>query len=337
MTLILAVDMYYAKEQTNYYFKTMGKYVKLFANCIPKKGKQKALIYDLQREKLHAIPLSFYELIGYFEKYTIEEIYNELKGQKETLDRYFSFLEKEDLIHYCTEETKGLFPDLPKFWDSYSLCQNLVVELSKENLNNRKRLEHIIKALKCENITLYITENTDYLDYGNLKKWIQTINGLHNLSICITTSDFDKNIIEEFKNLQILNSIKAYDTNIEKHNEKCFVMEDDQKPLIMPPNINLYMESQFYHPYYNARVVVDFKGRLKNNLLSSEDFGRILEINNSEELKSIIQSEQFRKLADMKRDLIDDCKHCEYRYCCMSPNLPRLTSTGLKLNKPCLQ
>ncbi|ALO16805.1 SPASM domain peptide maturase, grasp-with-spasm system [Salinivirga cyanobacteriivorans] len=55
----------------------MGKYVKLFANCVPVKGRQKALIYDLQREKLHAIPLSFYELIGYFEKYPIEEIYNE--------------------------------------------------------------------------------------------------------------------------------------------------------------------------------------------------------------------------------------------------------------------
>ncbi|WP_462282118.1 hypothetical protein [Salinivirga cyanobacteriivorans] len=315
----------------------MGKYVKLFANCVPVKGKQKALIYDLQREKLHAIPLSFYELIGYFERYPIEEIYNELKGQRETLDKYFNFLEKQDLINYCTEETKDLFQPLPKFWDSYSLCQNLVVELSKENFNNRRRLEQVIKAIKCENITLYITENTDYIDYSSLKEWIQTIDGLHNLSICITTCEFEKNIIEEFKNLKIFNSIIAYDTNIEMHNEKCFVMEDDQKPLVMPPNINLYMESQFYHPYYNGRVVVDFRGRLKNNLLSSEDFGQIFEINNSEELKSIIQSEQFRKLAAIKRDLIDDCKHCEYRYCCMSPNLPRLTSTGLKLSKPCLQ
>ena len=61
--------------------------------------------------------------------------------------------------------------------------------------------------------------------------------------------------------------------------------------------------------------------------LQEESFGNINTISYNE-LVEIIQSSQFQKYWKIHKDIITECKNCEYRYMCIDDRLPLLDKSG---------
>ena len=67
-----------------------SQYFKLFADCIPVKGKRRSIIYDLTRNIYKYIPNDLYEILITFEGKTIEHVKNHFdKKNSLVIDEYF--------------------------------------------------------------------------------------------------------------------------------------------------------------------------------------------------------------------------------------------------------
>jgi SPASM domain peptide maturase of grasp-with-spasm system len=75
---------------------------------------------------------------------------------------------------------------------------------------------------------------------------------------------------------------------------------------------DLFMETHFHNVCLNRKLCIDHKGNIKNCLSMDQIFGNIFE----DDVEQIVNSPDFQKLWHIKKDEIDVCKDCEFRYIC---------------------
>lgn len=91
------------------------------------------------------------------------------------------------------------------------------------------------------------------------------------------------------------------------------------------PNLDLYMESNFYNTFYNRRVYIDRNGNILRYEGDTMTFGNSIDV----ELSMILQLPDFKKYWNIKKDDIQKCKDCEYRYMCVDNRLPIKTNNDI--------
>jgi len=89
-------------------------------------------------------------------------------------------------------------------------------------------------------------------------------------------------------------------------------------------NMSLYTESLHYNTFYNRKLSIDKNGNIKNYLTQKESFGNIF----SDKIEDVILKKSFQKVWKVKKDLIDVCKECEFRYMCVDSRFPLLRHKG---------
>jgi len=77
-------------------------------------------------------------------------------------------------------------------------------------------------------------------------------------------------------------------------------------------DINNFFYTFNFNPCLGHQIAIDTEGEIKPCLWSETVIGNIKECN----LKDLITSGKFDKFWNLKKDKINSCKDCEYRYVC---------------------
>jgi SPASM domain peptide maturase of grasp-with-spasm system len=79
-------------------------------------------------------------------------------------------------------------------------------------------------------------------------------------------------------------------------------------------SIPFFMEAQFYNVCLNRKICIDENGDIKSCPMSDMRFGNIL--SDRINFKKLISSTNFNFFTKIKKDDIEICKVCEFRYAC---------------------
>src|SRR5690606_5787388 len=77
-------------------------------------------------------------------------------------------------------------------------------------------------------------------------------------------------------------------------------------------DIKYFHRAKKYNSSLYKRVAIDSRGNIKNCLSMNEIFGNVQDISISE----IINSDKFKSIWFIKKDDIEICRDCEFRYHC---------------------
>ena len=77
-------------------------------------------------------------------------------------------------------------------------------------------------------------------------------------------------------------------------------------------NIPHFTEAKNYNTCRNKKISIDETGAIKNCPSQSKSFGNI----KTDSLIDVVYDEKFKFLWQIKKDDIDICKSCEFRYIC---------------------
>jgi len=77
-------------------------------------------------------------------------------------------------------------------------------------------------------------------------------------------------------------------------------------------NISLFTENNNFNSCLNKKIGIDFTGNIKNCPTMNRSFGNI----KTDSIKDFIFDEKFQALWKIKKDDIQICKYCEFRYIC---------------------
>ena len=297
------------------------KILKLFANCIPTFGYKRSIITDLQFGKIIPIPNSLYKLLMEFKGRKLEYILShyEVKDH-ETITEYFNYLSENKLINPYADNI-DFFPDLSLTWDYPAKVTNAIIQYSKNYFKESiQQLEH----LNCKVINIIY-------EYYNPVEFVEIIEILNSTSILAYEFQLDKMKIinlndaillfqkyNRIQNIFIFNSVCS--KIIPRKNFNIYLMKESFNPFScgnisyynFTINIPFFSESQYYNTCLNRKVGIDKDGFVKNCLSMNKNYGNIKNIT----LNEVISSCEFQKFGCIKKDDIEVCKDCEFRYMC---------------------
>jgi len=300
---------------------------RLHACCIVVKGARRAIIYDLQREEFHYIPLSLYEILSNDESINIESIKSTYDRDDEyIIDEYFNMLIVNDYGFYCDNPEN--FPPIDFAFDTPEVINNAIIDIDATSNHDFDRIFNQLSILRCK--YLEIRFFTDY-NLDRLKSILKLSynSSIKNIDIYIkydadyTEFDFYEKIL--FPNL-VVGHIFVHSSPFNKT-----YSTDDLYRLIFTKqqivdesccgnifleefttNIKLFSESKVYNSCLHKKISIDSNGQIKNCPSMKKSFGD----HRSVDFKSIVEHSIFTELWNVNKDQIDVCKDCEYRYMC---------------------
>ncbi|MDP2540237.1 grasp-with-spasm system SPASM domain peptide maturase [Tenacibaculum discolor] len=311
-----------------------NKYVRMFSNCIPVLGKDKSVIYDLQRKQMFNIPNDLYSFIQLFEEYTISEIF-ELCGKdnEQVVEEYLQFLTNKELTFLIDKEELELFPKLSMKWTFPAKISNAIIEISEITYPLFEKILAYLTALGCEYLYLKIDAPKSFLLMKDIMEKL-TISSI--FSVVFETpfnegkkiTDYEQLIVE---NKRIETIFLLSDEQLKTSSSKILITSPKQfvnkKEYFFKINISLFTESQKYNTYFNKKIFINKEGGVLNAPETEELFGNITRLK-LKELEAVVDSEQFQKYWSVNKDVIDECKDCELRYMCVDNRVPKQSKEG---------
>lgn len=302
-----------------------SNYINLFTNCIPVKGAKNVIVCDVQRGTYFEIDMVLYEILVEHSNKTIEgviEFYGK-QYEDEILNQIEQLL-KEDLVHITSE--LHLFPKLDLKWETPSVITNMIIEYG--NYFEEKEAE-IVDDLNKLGVQYLELRFYSEVSYEKLCKTLQTIRKTKVAGIYLLLQNFPNNDIDRFliQNQRIVNILLANVTDSENeryenysnilvsknkivNNENCGIICQSSFKV----NLELFTESQKFNSCLNKKLALLENGDIKNCPSMPETLGNI----NESRLTEIIDSKKddIYKYWNIKKDQIEVCKDCEFRYIC---------------------
>lgn len=304
---------------------------KLYANCVLCRGFSRSAIYDLQKNVVHLIPNSLYQLLVEYGKLTPAEIKKVFQNEHdEIIDDYFNFLMENDLLFTFESQNLGeLFPDLDFtfkapfeidncIWDISQTTEFSMIERVASDLNNINcshlevrnfsalsitHFEQLLKSFESTtilNIELIVCFNPEV----SLFDWYTLCDAYPRLTQLTIHSSNDSGRYTSYKYNTPIELVKSRITS-EKH---CGKISES----FFTPNIETYTESLYHNTCLNRKIAIDINGDIKNCPSMKESFGNIKDIT----LETALSKANFKKLWNVKKDEILKCRDCEFRHVC---------------------
>lgn len=307
--------------------KSRGKYYfTLFANCVPVKGASRSIICDLQKGGYYYIPNDLYHLLLGIKGKRVEEIYSLYDSSEwPILDEYFDFLHEKKLGFFDLEEDN--FPSLNMEWDFPATISNAILDLDETTFKaiDYKKFFDELCILGCRCLQIRAFKNISKETLESILNF--TINSrLREVRLVLK---FENELIEYLKTT-LLYKHKRIEQVIVFGNDKAFSDTILGIPFIFlnrsldesecgnicrnsfSVNLHHFTEALNFNTCLNRKISLDSLGNVKNCPSQQNGFGHISEVS----LHEVILNEQFTQLWKLKKDDIEICRDCEYRYIC---------------------
>lgn len=291
--------------------------------CIPVKGYNRAIIYDILRKDYFFIPNEYHKILDTNDFIRFLKIKNVDERQE-----LVNFLEEEEIIFELSDpDQHNRFIPLDRNLHTPNKFSNLVV-----HANIGHSFFDFIETEYLMNISIIAPQ----LD-ANLLKLIEKINTLEIDGIYLYIENFDAEIFNEyceaFSFNQLVFSVNFFNTVIIEKTKLIsniyynFFEEsfDDYKSKLTFDKLDIngehFFEAYNYHSYYFGKIYIDEEGRIKNGLNNSVSYGNVQSITKAQFL-NIISSSEFLEFGNIKKNTTLVCKDCEFRYMCVDSRVP---------------
>ena len=313
----------------------LSNYLILSSNCSITKGFNRSLIQDLSRNTSNLIPNDYYDLIKYIDRKKLDVIILDIEDSSKSY--FFDFLNFMDENEYAIfVEDILLFPKKSEVLeDKHVILKDCIIEIENITFNieafksNLEQLDNLF----CENIQLWIKDviNPDFI--MNIMNILNNFNFLC-IELCVNNSkiferDFYLNIIDDNPCISKIYLFNADDSFIYEH----ISIHENKHPLLIGQliyvdhpldanncgiinfeNLTFGIESQFrvnenFNGCLYKKIYINSTGQIKNcpHFSSSHYGGKIIDV---------INESNFQKSWLIKKDDIEICKDCEFRYNC---------------------
>ncbi len=309
-----------------------NKFIKRSEDCILVKGYKKSIVYDLRREDYTILSQSQSKWFEEIDKKPIEAV-NQLISKNKVYEDFVKDLFEQEFIFNCTKEELDYFPPLQKKWFHPSEINNILLFRSKKSNDGIFKVLDELEQLGLQHVQIFLE---DQLDFDQVKKLIIRFSEIAIKSIEIfSTEDISEDFINNADNfietqlitLTITNSKKfGLVKKSRKHPFNILFLKNPFKELFEKkapdPNyftvdIRLYMESQFHNTFFNKKLIIDSEDTILDHV-NGNSFGKL----KKGVLMNLLQSPEFKKLWNVKKDDISVCKDCEYRHMCVDSRKP---------------
>jgi hypothetical protein len=292
--------------------------------CIPIKGYNRAIIYDINRKDYYFIANEHYTVLNTNNFINFNKIRND-NEREELID----FLLKEEIIFKVSaKDNKNRFTPLKRGLATPNLLTNAVVHTNInpfffnfieteyiQNLSiiapsiNDDLLKVLVKveALEIDNVYLYI-ENFDNERFEKDRQQLGIYNLVFSVNFFGCNNTIDKNKL--YNNIYF-NFFEQQFSDYKQH----FTIDN------LVVNSDHFLESYNYHSYYFGKVYIDENGNIKNGLNNIENFGNLNTISKAD-FFNIISSDTFSELGKINKNNTLVCSDCEFRYMCIDSRVP---------------
>ncbi|WBA44261.1 hypothetical protein [Hymenobacter canadensis] len=297
----------------------MENYLKLYAFCIPVRGKDRSLICDLQRCNMKFIPNSMLDLI---EKISCSPIDDVVKcygnNNRETVFSYIYFLLDNNLAFYTCEPSA--FPELDLSYLSSQHISSAVIEYNGGGFDLYGLIDQL-DDLICAYVELRV-ELTDIFSLPDLHNVLNRLDQTTTRSVILAIKYSDLislgdlySLTTTFKKLEAVvwyscpDFIHSEQNSVRVMNKSINELESsDRNKYIV--DVDYFTEALKYNPYYNKKVCINSEGEVKNCLHHKKSFGHV----GVNPLEQIISSREFQKLWYASHDRIIGVMDLETRY-----------------------
>jgi len=305
-----------------------NKIFSLYPCCVIVDGNRRSAIYDLQREMYKLVPNTLYMLLKNYKDYSIKEIIEKFPEQRDVILSYYNFLIDNDW-GILQEKSCNIFVPIQTKYELPNLITNAIIDYERRSSFSLSDAISKIDKLHCENleIRLYDVFSIDFIQNEIFVALKNT--SVRDLELMVQYDEmlsFD-NILKLFGSNQRLKRIvvsscpqkveKIYSygiatiiftSEIIKSEACCGVVN----PWYFIPKTELYLESLHFNTCLNSKISVDRFGNIKNCPSMEKIWGNI----NEDSLYDIANNKQFQNVWTIKKDDIETCKDCEFRYMC---------------------
>lgn len=300
-------------------------YFKLFASCIPVKGAKRSTICDVDRGDVQPIPNDLYDILTDYKNKKLEDIIadygEELRGD---IIEYFTFLENSEFGFWCSEPDR--YPDMELTWDAPSIISNAIIDVNESSNHDYAKIIKQLSDLGCRalQIRCYCSLPVEKLiEIGDLTNHTT----LRSLDIYVKycddyTVEACKKILDAGVTMSLyIHSSPSADAHylpagmhisyIEKKIDSSVHCGIINRSYYIS-NIDVFTEAQQHNTCLNRKISIDVNGDIKNCPSMTNSFGNI----SNTTLLKVIDREEFRSRWFIKKDQIEVCKDCEFRYVC---------------------
>lgn len=309
----------------------------LFSTCIPVKGFNRSIIYDLQRMSFEYIPNSLYDLIIEFEGNSIEDIFTKYDdSEKTTIEEYFTFLFENEYIFFLRNTTRDNFPKLNTVFDSPHHFLTFVLDIKKSKANSvyMNLVNEQIKECLVATLVLRLIDKDFTKD--EVIKILDYLNDIPTRIIHLFIDEecsFDESDYHDFLESNKRISIILIYNSKENFGEKLFNtiwLEGTRKNIFLDPfigndsikdffvNMEHFVEAKNKNTYFNKRCYIDERGFISRFEKDLENFGNI----DSTKVIDLIDNTDFVRYWNVTKNEIKVCRDCEYRFMCTDGRLP---------------
>lgn len=306
----------------------------LSSSCVITKGYNRSLIHDFNRNSSNLISNEYFDLIEYLDRKKIENVISEVDDDSKNF--FFDFLNfMYDNEYALFVNNIELFPKkTDEIHDNHVILKDCIIEIDNNSdieifVNNLEQLDQ----LNCENIQLWIKGN---FNSDDIFKFLDLVNDFDYLCVelCIENAniierDYFIEVIDKYASISkifLFNSTDAYIYQYisEHENQHPMLMgqiiyvnhplEANNCGVINFESLSFGVETQFkinkkFNGCLYKKLVIDIKGNIKN-CPYIESKGEYKSLNEA------ISDSEFKKLWFVKKDDIEICKDCEFRYNC---------------------
>jgi len=301
-------------------------YFRLFADCIPVKGASRSAICDVSRKNIKFIPNLFYEILIENKTKSVNELKAFYKHEYDQgIDQYFQALTEEAWGFWC--DNPQSFPDIDLTWEFPAVISNAIIDINEHSKHDYHKLCTELNELGCQALQFRIyekmsleklAEHLSYFDQSRLRsieillKYSEEINtqALLNLvkihqrivEIIIHSAPTDETVpLSDYHQI-------IYTTNPLNDHSFCGVIKKNDFIL----NLELFSEAQHFNSCLNRKISIDVNGEIRNCPSMKQSFGNF----KTTTFREVLEQDSFKEVWSIKKDQIDICKDCEFRYIC---------------------
>lgn len=303
-------------------------YFHLFANCIPVKGVNRSIICDLQHNIFEFIPNELWFMLTKQSKKTIGEIKRYFDhAYDETIDEYFDFLIRKGFGRLITQLDKGFTP-LHFPLETPSTISNCIIDFDALSNHPLRKIVSELDELICQAVQLRFY---DTIPYSKLEEYLHYFNDskIRGMEVIVPfTEEFTQEKLkllgEKFPRLVYLILSGAKENKEEQYSNERFKVNYTRSEIksssccgaissmYFRVNIKAFTEAKNFNSCLHKKISIDKEGNISNCPSFPAKYGNIRETG----LIQAIHKADFKKAGAIKKDDIQTCKVCEFRYIC---------------------
>ena len=304
----------------------MNKFFILFSNCILVHGVKRALVNDLITGCVYAIPIEIESFFHGSNCLDIDKGLSSFKNitEKEIFLEFISYLEEVKVGFFSHLRLEGFDMKLNTDFNYPYILSNILLDIKTFNSKNLQLIFDQIENLKIRHLELRILSES--FDFKNLYLIYNLIDKTHisSFSLMISNSVISSCSLESFYSFRLtkvivfnseVDKIEVYrDTNIIYYSQK--IISERSCGLILEKHFTLNMlsftEAHHHNTCLNRKISIDAEGNIRNCPSMPQSFGNIKDTT----LQQALDHPDFKKYWNHKKDEIEVCRDCEFRYIC---------------------